>query len=311
MFEPADKVVVAVSGGPDSIVLLHALKTLENKLCLKLCVAHMDHAVRKSSYRDLKFVENEAKKLGLQFYSKTLKRKDVEGKGSLEERLRNFRYDFLISVAKKIGAGIIALGHTKDDQSETVLMRILRGSGLYGLSAILPKLELKGCYVVRPLIEISRKQVEAYLKKHGIAYCFDETNKEMRFLRNKVRRHLIPLLEKKYNPGVKDVLSGIALSVGSDYRFLSEIADEFIDNYMKRRGRLLIIPLGPLIKLDIAIRRIVLRNAVAFYRPVGLDFGHLEELEDLLFNRPERAEVHLPLGVLAAKRGNYLEIIPR
>lgn len=310
MFETGEKVIVAVSGGPDSMALLYLLKELNALLCLDLYVAHLDHGMRRTSSQDHAFVKKTAEKLKLPFISEVLDSKKIKKGGSSEDILRRLRYSFLLKVAKKERARKIALAHHRDDQAETVLMRLLRGSGLYGLSAILPKRTQEGCVIVRPLLEISRRDILAYLKKNRIDFKVDETNSEERFFRNKIRNQLLPLLEKRYNPNVKRVLSNLAFSVGADYAFLSKHADDFLKKNLKIEDGVFRVGLVPFQKLDIALRRLVLREML---ERLGGDFvlgafPHAEEVEDLIFSRPIHSRVHLPHRMIATKTKTTFDI---
>ena len=221
MFKKKDLVVVAVSGGPDSLALLFLLNSFKKNLGIKLHIAHLDHGLRNDSSDDLLFVEDLCRRLKLPVTAERIPAKSFPEKGSTEENARLLRYNFLFKVADKIGATRIAVGHTKDDQAETVLMRLLRGSGLSGLSGILPVRNIAGYTVVRPLIDTTRKDIENYLKTKRIKAKEDSSNSDTVFFRNKVRHELIPLLEKKYNPNIKDILAKAARNLGSDYEYLS------------------------------------------------------------------------------------------
>jgi tRNA(Ile)-lysidine synthase len=310
MFSTGERVVVAVSGGPDSMALLHLLKEANALLCLDLIVAHLDHGLRKTSSQDRAFVKKTAQELNVPFVSQTLDPRKVKKSASLEDTLRRLRYAFLLKVAKKEHAQKIALAHHRDDQAETVLMRVLRGSGLYGLSAILPKRTQEGRVLVRPLLETSRKDILAYLKKNRIAFKIDATNSEDRFFRNKVRNQLLPFLEKHYNPNVKNVLSHLAFSVGADYSFLRKQADDFLKINLFCEGGVSRVSLKAFRELDIALRRMVLREMT---ERLGGDFvlgafPHAEEVEDLIFSRPVHSRVHLPHGIVAEKTRTTLDI---
>ncbi|MCM8795588.1 MAG: tRNA lysidine(34) synthetase TilS, partial [Candidatus Omnitrophica bacterium] len=171
-----NKILVAVSGGPDSVALLYLLKTLAPELKLKLHIAHLDHSLRRDSYKDREFVEHLAKRLNIPITCGKVDIKKLVQKGSLEEVARKARLEFFFKVAKKIKADKIAVGHNRDDQAETVLMRILRGSGLYGLAGILPKRKISGYEIIRPLIEVRRKEVESFLRRKKIKPCIDISN---------------------------------------------------------------------------------------------------------------------------------------
>lgn len=293
-----DRVIVAVSGGPDSVALLYSLNALSRELRINLHIAHLDHGLRKGSYKDRKFVEGIAKKLKLPVTSARVNIRGLAKRGSLEEIARNARLGFLFRAAEDIKADKIALGHNLDDQAETVIMRLLRGAGLYGLSGIMPKRKIAGFTVIRPLIEIKRSEIEAYLKKKKIKACQDASNREDIYFRNRVRNRLLPQLEKGYNKNIKEVLSNAANSIGLDYDYLNRQAALA----MRRLGNKLY--LKKLIKLHPAILRLVLRLSIA--RLKGnmrrLSFKHIAEIEDLIYNRRSNSIVDLPSGVSVIKR---------
>ena len=216
-------------------------------------------------------------------------------------------------MAKKIHAKKIILGHTKDDQAETTLMRVVRGSGLYGLSAILPKRSMDGVEIVRPLIEVSRCEILTFLKKNKIEPRTDETNFDEKFLRNKFRKKLLPLLEKEYNPNIKETLLSLSLLVGADYRYLQTQANKFLKRSLKRRKGIWVISISSFNKLDIALQRLAIRSVLE--RIHGnlrhWSFRHWKEIEDLITFRPLGSEVHLPFGITISKIKGYLHIFKR
>ena len=292
-----DTIVVGVSGGPDSTALLYSLASLKDEFKLKLYVAHLDHMLRRNSSKDVLFVKGLAAKLRLPV---TVGRADVKKllkEGSVEEAARNARLGFLFSVAKKISADKIALGHNLDDQAETVLMRILRGSGLYGLAGIMPKRRIGGYDIIRPLLEIKREEIEAYLKKNRAVALRDPSNKEDIYLRNKIRNRLIPLLEKGYNENIKEVLANMAQSLGADYDYLSGVSLRAMKH--ARSG----FDLARLSKTHPAIQRLLIRRMIAKLQgdTRRITFQHMREIEDLALNRPANSVVDLPKGVSVRK----------
>jgi tRNA(Ile)-lysidine synthase len=293
-----DKVLIGVSGGPDSVVLLATLHTLSRELGFSIHVAHLDHMIRKDSAKDRDFVERLCGKMGVAVSATQVNVKELAKRGSLEEIARNARLGFLFNVAKRIKANKIALGHTRDDQAETVLMRIIRGSGLYGLSGILPKRELAGYCIIRPLIESTRKEIEAFLKNKKLRFCVDITNKEDVYFRNKVRNTLLPLLEKEYNRNIKEILSNTALTVGYDYDYLTKAAAKITARWGKR------INLTRFTRLHPAMQSLVLRLSIARVRGDmrRISFAHLDEINDLIYNRPVNSIVDLPKGVSVVKK---------
>lgn len=302
LIRPGEKIIVGVSGGPDSVALLYLLNFLRKELNFSLHVAHLDHMLRPDSDEDRVFVENLAYKLKLPFTSTKINVKELARRGSVEEIARNARLGFFFRVAKEINAKKIALGHNFDDQAETVLMRILRGAGLFGLSGILPKRDIYGYQIVRPLIEVKRSQIESYLRKKKIRPRIDSSNLNDIYFRNKVRNKLLPLLEEKYNKNMRQVLCNMAKTVGCDYDYLSKISGRYLKNSAKG------MDLRKFSKLHPAIQRLALRQMIA--RLKGnmrqITFQHIKEIEDLIACRPTGSIVNLPGGVSVKKRKNRL-----
>jgi tRNA(Ile)-lysidine synthase len=200
MFQTGDRVLVAVSGGADSVALIYLLETLAPLFSFRLAIAHLNHCLReKESDRDAEFVLRLAQKLNLPVY---LEKKDVHKykrrhKLSLEEAARQVRYRFFNQVAKENGFNKIALGHHYDDNAELVLMFILRGSGPLGLSGI-PA--VRGDKIVRPLINVRRSEIIDYLTEKKLEYVSDTSNTDLNHQRNKLRHDLIPNILTSYNP---------------------------------------------------------------------------------------------------------------
>ncbi len=302
LVKPGESVLVAVSGGPDSIALLYSLYSLRKALGLKLHVAHLDHGLRKNSGKDREFVERQAFRLGLPSTTAGIEAGVLGQKGSLEERARSCRLEFLLRTAKKIKAGTIALGHNRDDQAETVLMRLFRGSGLNGLSAISVKRKIKGFIFIRPLLEVSRNEIAAYLGQARLRYCIDSSNAEDIYTRNRIRNKLLPLLEKQYNRNIRDVLAVTAETAGQDYDFLNLHAERAF----KKMGG--VIKLERFAVLHPALQRLIFRLAIAGVQgnTRRITFQHIRELEDLVLNRPTGSIVDLPQGVSAVKKKTSL-----
>jgi tRNA(Ile)-lysidine synthase len=272
-------------------------------LGLKLQAAHIDHMLRSDSASDLKYVQDLCNRLKVQLNSARINIRSLNEKGSLEEAARNARLDFFFKTAKAIKADAIALGHNLDDQAETVLMRILRGSGLAGLSGILPKRNFPGFRVIRPLIEINRKEIEAFLKKRKIRARIDSTNSENIYFRNRIRHKLLPLLERDYSGNIKEILANMAESVALDYDYLARVTEK-----IAKRSKTS-FSLNKLDSLHPALKRLVFRGAIASLKgdTRRITFQHIREIEDLLLNRPSGSVVNLPRNVCAKKKRNYLE----
>jgi tRNA(Ile)-lysidine synthase len=202
MFEPGQRVGVAVSGGADSVFLLHALR----ELGFPLSVIHIEHGIRgAASIADAEFVAQLASNLGHPFH---IRQADVPAiDGNLEEAARNVRQEFYAELIASGAVDRVATGHTRSDQAETVLYRILRGSGLTGLSGILP-VTREG--LVRPLLDLGRSEIEAWLCERGIAWREDETNRDPAYARNRLRHKILPLLRESFNPQLDSALANLA-----------------------------------------------------------------------------------------------------
>lgn len=307
LIDKGDKIVVGVSGGPDSVALFYLLNSLKKELKLSLHVAHLDHMLRRDSCKDAKFVESLAGRFKLPVAIAQVNVKELAKKGSLEEIARNARLGFLFKVARDIKADKIALGHNLDDQAETVLMRIIRGTGLYGLSGILPKRNIAGYKIIRPLLEVKRREIEAFLRRRRISPRIDTTNSEDIYFRNKIRNRLLPLLEKEYNKNIREVLSNMAQSLGYDYDYLAVSASRIMKGKETKLG------LDRFKRLHPAISRLMLRMSIAAVKgdTRRVTFTHIKELEDLISNRPVNSIVDLPKGVSVVKKKNRLSFYRR
>ena len=299
-----DRVVVAVSGGADSVALLHLLVSLQPPLQLTLHVAHLDHGLRATSPEDASFVEALGHRWGI---PSTIERRDVsalcvrEG-WSLEDGARRVRYQFFLEVARRWGMTRLALAHTADDQAETVLLRLVRGTGLMGLGAIPIMRELEpGVRVVRPLLDVWRRDLLAYLQEAGLSYRDDETNHDQRFVRNRIRGELLPLLERRYNPNIKRMLTQLADQSRWDYAYLDAAAGRQWKRAVKERhpSQHVAISVQVFRHQPKALQRQLVRRAVEQIRgTVGqLEFRHWLEVERLFLSRPTGTILDLPGGV--------------
>lgn len=302
LISKGEKVLVAVSGGADSLALLFLFGKIKREMRLALHVAHFNHHLRKDCGKDAGFVKKLAEKLKLPVSIGDADLKQLRKKGSLEELCRRQRLDFLIRLAKRIKASRIALGHNLDDQAETVLMRLIRGAGLSGLSAISPLRRISGACFIRPLIEVRRKEIERYLKRMHIRPRVDVTNSQDIFLRNRLRHRLLPLLEKEYNAKIKESLAKLAQCVSADYQWLEEYAGRQLRGYGRR------LPLAGLRKLHRAVLRMKIRSAILKTQGSTrrISFRHIMEVEDLLFNRPSGSIVNLPKGLKVSKSKGFI-----
>ncbi len=303
MLRPGDKVIVGVSGGADSICLLHVLLELKKGHGADIIVAHLDHGIRgREARRDSRFVKRAAVSLGLRFEPGQA---DVpsfrkESKLSLEEAARKLRYEFFERTRKKYKADKIATAHTLDDQAETVLMRLLRGSGAKGLSGIPP---VSSGAIIRPLIETPRRDIETYLESRGIAWIEDSTNKLKTIQRNRIRLDLLPSLAA-YNPQIKQTLARTSE--------LMRIEDDFLDREAKKRFGLIFKAAGGELRGDLrkfrrvhqALRLGILRLALeSLERGLkNISFLHIMAADEFLTSSGTASgEIELPDESVIAK----------
>jgi tRNA(Ile)-lysidine synthase len=302
MLAPGDTVVVGVSGGADSVGLLYLLTELQ-EYKLKLVVAHMNHGIRpKEGRRDTEFVKEIAGRLNLPLELKEVNAPEFKKslKLSLEEAGRILRYQFFKEVLDKHQAQKVATAHTLDDQAETVLMRILRGSGGVGLSAIPPVSE---GYIIRPLIEASRAEVEGFLRRKRMGWVQDSTNWARDFLRNRIRLELIPELEK-YNPRIKETLSRTAKILRIEEDFIKKEGEKQFEFVFRISGENELLGTIPRYKeIPEAIRFQVLRLAIekakGSLRKISSD--HIFSVDELLLSQSSSGEISLPDGLVVAK----------
>lgn len=310
MLQARDRVLVAVSGGVDSVVLLHVLQELKKELKLTLAVAHFDHGIRPDSAQDAEFVKKLAQSLKLKFYAE---RADVPAyakahKLSLEVAARELRYQFLEKIAQAHTFNKIALGHTLNDQAETLLMRLLRGSGVEGLSGIPLVRSSEHCQYIRPLIECSREQIEAYAKTHKLRWREDPTNYDTRILRNKIRHKLIPVL-REYNPNLLEALGRTARLLSQAAHYAESKAEQALATLITQQSlQELALDLKGFLALPEYLQALMLRQAVLRVNAFcELETAHIETTLEWVSRRGE-GELHLPAGVRVLRRHDQLII---
>lgn len=214
-----DKILVAVSGGPDSICLLNILYNLKERLKIELYVAHVNHLIRKEAKSDAEFVKEFCDSKNIEFFYKEcdVKEKAQTEKISTEEAGRNARYEFFEEIANKYNINKIAIGHNKNDLAETLIMNILRGTGTQGLKAILNK---NGKYI-RPLLDVDREKIEEYCEKNNLKPRIDLTNFENNYTRNKIRNIVIPYVKKEFNPNIVETLTRLSQIATEEQDFIN------------------------------------------------------------------------------------------
>jgi tRNA(Ile)-lysidine synthase len=308
LFHPGQRVGVAVSGGPDSVLLLHFMKDLAAEWGIALAVVHFNHHLRGAeSDADEGFVRNLADSAGIAFIcgEADVARVAREKKRNLEATARELRYRFFFSLVDQGRLDKVVTAHTANDQAETVLLRLLRGAGTRGLSGIYPLLEGK---VARPFLDLTRAEITRELEARKLEYRLDSTNLDSRLRRNKVRRELLPLLERQFNPAVIPLLKNHADRARDEEAFLEQQARERSGPWRLREGAEEKISVRALRGFARAIQRRVLRQMLQSLRPGlrGVAYAHIEELLRFATSAQSGRSLPLPGGAVARKEFDWL-----
>lgn len=286
LIENGDSIVVGVSGGPDSITLLDILIKLQKEINFKIVVAHVNHMIRNDAIDDQKYVEEFCKERNIPCYVLQKKVEDLakEQKIGTEEAGRNLRYEFFNEILEKTKSNKIATAHTKNDNVETVLMNIIRGSGTSGLKGIEIKRENK---YIRPLIEISREQIEFYCKENNLMPRIDTTNMENIYTRNKVRNLLIPYIKKEFNSNIIESIDRLSSIAKEENNYLENITKEKYEQILKEKTKTqIVLDLKQFNEQELVIKnRIVLYTInILFGSSNGIEKKHLEDIIKLCKN---------------------------
>lgn len=300
MITPGEGVVAAISGGADSVCLLETLHLLQKVLDITITVAHFDHGLRpEADAHETRFVRELAASRGLDVVVEKAYPPLAPDSPSLEEKARNLRYRFLHEVKAACGARKIATGHTRNDQAETVLMRLLRGSGPEGLSGIRP---VRRDGIIRPLIGLTREEVIAYLGHRRLSYATDASNFEPEYLRNRVRLHLLPQLET-YQPKIIEILARTADIARQDNECMDEQACAWVGKWAEMGLDGPVLPVPRFNQLPEALKNHVVRAALraltGTLRRIGL--VHIEAIKQLAGSPRPQARMTLPNGLLVRR----------
>ncbi len=302
MFTRGQRVGVAVSGGSDSVCLLHTLLGLAPTWDLQLSVLHVNHRLRgEESEADARFVQELARQLSLEFrlHEADVRALAEEAGENLEQAARRVRRQFFQSLVRSGVVDRIAVGHTLSDQAETVLFRLLRGAGVTGLAGIRPATS-EG--IVRPLIEVRRTEVLSFLKEHGIAWREDSSNQDRSFARNRIRHDLLPSLEREWNPNLTEVLAGTAQVAQDEERYWQEVTDKACEGHLVLRPSAVLFRADWLAALHPALARRALRKATLLAKGdlLRVDMRHIEGI--LTLARGQNGSGRLQIPALEAFR---------
>ncbi len=298
------KLVVAVSGGPDSVCLLHILVKLQKELDIKLHVAHLNHQLRGAeSEADARYVADLSHSLDI---PATIERHDVKSyhsqhHTSLEEAAREVRYKFLAQVAGAVGAERTAVGHTVDDHVETILMHLIRGSGTRGLKGLRPLSRWQSTgtslAVIRPLLPLSREETAAYCQQYRLNPCTDESNTSLVPFRNRIRHELLPQLQS-YNPQVAEALLRTARIAADELDFIDKEVARVWRKVARKQANTVVLDKQSFLRLPPALKRHLLRNAIEelLGNLKDIEARHIEEVMDIL-GKPAGKKISLPDGL--------------
>jgi tRNA(Ile)-lysidine synthase len=296
---PESKVIIGVSGGPDSLALLHIMCRIMSSGCL--WVAHLNHGLRSEADDEAEFVARVADSWGLAFRSKKVDvgRLAHRQGWSVEEAGRKARYLFLANLAEEVQAKATVVAHNADDQAETVLLHLLRGSGLKGLRGMRPESSLPGApdiKLVRPFLTITREEIETYCRSHDLRPMLDSTNVDPAYLRNRLRHELLPLLVD-FNPQVKQHLLQMAELIAADEALLDELGDQAWQEILaENEVEWLRLDLAKWRSLPLSLRRRTLRRALAELRPsiTDISFRTIDLAHQVGMEKETGAEATLP-----------------
>ena len=301
LFHSGERIGVAVSGGPDSVLLLNFLAQFSRETGLTLAVIHFNHHLRgEEADADEKFVRRLARGFHFPFFrgEASVSEEASKRRQNIEATAREFRYRFFLDLIRQGRIDKVATAHTLDDQAETVLLHILRGTGTKGLGGIHPSVNGK---ILRPFLNMTRAGIETEIRERGIEFRVDSTNSDTHFRRNKVRKELLPLLEKEFNPEIKRLLADTAARARADEAYLDQQAREHAAAWRVRDGQAEKIPRRALQALHPALARRVLRQMVqsAQGNLRGITYRHIEALHHFALEATSGKKLLLQNGLTA------------
>lgn len=273
-----DKIICGVSGGPDSICMLDILKDLKEELKFELIVCHVNHLIREEAISDEEYVVNYCKVNNIKYYVKRIdvKKYADNNKQGTEEAGRNVRYEFFEEILQKEGANKIAIAHNKNDKIETIIMNMLRGSGISGLKGIEPKRENK---YIRPLIETERTSIEEYCEEKNLRPRIDKTNFINDCTRNKIRNVVIPYIKNEFNPNIINTMDRLSSIIEEENRYLEKITiDVFEKLKIKEEKGHLVLKLKEFNKQDTVIKKRLILYAI------NKTIGNVQNIEKVNIN---------------------------
>jgi len=297
LWKKEDKIIIGVSGGPDSVCLFSLFTVLRKKYDLNLMIAHVNYGLRgKDSDRDEVFVKKLADVSGVEL---KLLKPTIRNKDGSEEMLRKIRYEFFEKIRKTEAHDLIAVGHNLDDQVETYLMRILRGAGLKGLRSM----QAKNSNVIRPLLGFSRDEILKYLKSKKIKYRIDHTNKKDIYTRNRVRNRLIPYLERNFNPNIRKTLAKNIENVSEEYEAMEFLFEKYYDTSLP-------LSVKKLREYPTGLQKRILLFSIERVRGdlVDIDASHLDEIMKIVKSNKSKNQAIRLRDLKITRKGDKITI---
>jgi len=289
LIEKNDFLLLAVSGGIDSMVMLHCLNEVKDNYNIKIAVATFDHQKRKESFLDCQLVEKTCEKLFIKCYTGLLE--DNSGE-NFHDYARTKRYEFFTNIANEIGANKIVLAHNSNDNAETILMRLTRGSSFEGYRGILAKTKYKNVTIIRPLLDISRKEIEDYQKLNNVIFNEDNTNQEDHYTRNRFRHHTLPLLEQE-NPRYLNKFKQFSEYLTYAYELIEKMSNKFVSDNVIKDNDVLAIDVDKFNELEDIIKIDVIKKAVNLQtkNSVELNYQNILDIKSLFSNKKPNLEL--------------------
>lgn len=285
LINEGDKIVIGVSGGPDSMCLLHVLNELKRELKIELFVAHVNHMIRAAADSETTYVQEKCENLGIECFVKKVDILNLakEQKKGTEEVGRNVRYEFFNEVLEKTNSNKIATAHNSNDKAETVILNILRGSGLSGLKGI--EVNREGKYI-RPIIEIDREEIEQYCEENHLEPKIDESNNENIYNRNKVRNEMIPYIKKEFNQNIIKTINRLSQVATEENEYIQKIIKQEYEKISKSEDNIIILDLKKFNNLELVIKRRLILYTIyeAIHTTNGIEKVNIDDIIKLCSN---------------------------
>lgn len=309
LISKGDKIVVGVSGGPDSLCLLNILNTLKDEYDLTLIVAHVNHNLRDEAEFEANFVKETSEKLGLKFYlaDVNINKLVKEKKKSCEEVAREYRYKFFNEILKENNANKIAVAHNLNDNAETILMNIIRGSGVEGIKGIRSKKD----NLIRPLLCASRIEIEEYCSENKLTPMIDKTNFETLYTRNKIRNNIIPMLQE-INPDVLSSINRLGDILSEEDEFISEYVDKMYNEILDKTNGIE-LDKNKFLTFSHGLKRRILRRAISDFKGnlVDISYKSLENATRIISNSKNGDMIKIANGLKVIINYDKIKFIPK